>query len=210
MSKFDKLGWVVAAGVIGIMVGSGFQNSTVKIATVDLEKVFNDSEYAKNQTAVLRNMGVARQGVLEYLSTYRAVKVEDAQRFRDLSLKDNPTPADKTALDSLKTTIQTDDRRFKDLQTKSNPTPDEQAALQDYNRRIQQLAALQQRWNQEFEDEIRNMQQRLRNDTLNRVRQSVNDVAKQQGQSVVFASQVAPYAANDITDEALKNMNARR
>lgn len=207
--KFDKLGWVVAAGLLGAFVASGFQTSTIKMGTVDMIKVFNDSSYTKGQTEVLRTMGKARQDLMEFLSTYRATKTDDAQKLRDLSLKDNPTAADKAAADALKAAIIADDGKFRDLQTKQNPTADETKTLTDYNQRAQNLSALQQRWATEFDDEVQKKQAALRSQALDKVKAAVGDVAKKQGFSIVFDSGIAPFSSNDITDEALNATNKK-
>lgn len=208
--KLDKLGWVVAAGLFGAMAGMGFQGQTVKIGTADLEKIFNESEYAKTQTATLRSMGEARQGVLEFLRTYRVAKTEDVQKFRDLSVKAKPTPADRTEMDRIKADAIKADTTHRQLQTKQSPTAAEAQQLDELNRRAQQNSALFQQWAQAFNDEVSAEQMKLRNDTLQRVRDAVKQVASQQGFSVVMAEDVAPYSPNDLTAEALKAMNARK
>ena len=69
--KFEHVGWVVAAGIGGSIVASGFQAPTTKIGVVDVGKVFNDSEYAKTQAAALQQTVDARSTMLEFVKTYR-------------------------------------------------------------------------------------------------------------------------------------------
>lgn len=208
--KFEKLGWIVAASLAGAMVGMGFQTKTDKTGTVDIERVFNESTYAKKQTEGLRNMGQARLSVIEFLRTYRTLKAEDAQKFRDLTLKEQKTPADNAELERIKNQAQTDEQTYRQLSTKEKPTQAEVDKITDFNKRKDATGDLMNKWNDDFTNEIQGKQGALRDETLQRVKDAVNSVAKSQGYTIVFAETVAPYSANDLTDAALKAMNDKK
>ena len=44
-------GWVIAAGLAGVMFGSGFQNNSIKLGVVDLNGVIDKSEIGKKAKA---------------------------------------------------------------------------------------------------------------------------------------------------------------
>ncbi len=208
--KFDRLGWVVAAVLVGGIVGMGFQAPAAKTGTVDLAKVFNESEYAKQQTEGLRNMGASRQDVIDFVRTYRSMKAEDATKFKDLTLKANASATEKAELERLKNEGQAAETKYRELSTKASPSQAELAQIEEMNRRKDATGALLEQWQNDFAGEIQTRQESLRNDTLGRVKAAIQQVARDQGYTMVFDQAVAPYSANDITAEALKAMNAKK
>jgi Skp family chaperone for outer membrane proteins len=208
--KVERMGWIVAAALAGAMVGMGFQDKSEKTGTVDIEKVFNQSEYAKKQTEGLRNMGQARLGVVDFIRNHRTMKAADAEKFRQLSLKENRTATDTAEMERLRTQAQGDEQKFKELSVKGSPSATDVTQLEDFNRRKEETGALLQKWNEDFSNEIQSRQENLRGETLQRVKDSVAKVAKEQGYSIIFVQSVAPYSANDITDAALKSMNSQK
>jgi Skp family chaperone for outer membrane proteins len=208
--KFERLGWIVAAVLAGSMVGVGFQDKTEKTGSVDLHKVFDESDYAKKQTEVLRNMGTVRAGVLEFVHSNIHMKPDDAAKFRRLSLLEAPTAPDTADLQRLKSDAITNEGNFTTLQTKSNPGADVMAQIDEMNKHRDANNALLEQWNRDFTTEVQTKQENLRNDTLTRVKDAVQQVAKAQGYSIVFAQDVAPYSANDLTAEALVAMNKKK
>jgi Skp family chaperone for outer membrane proteins len=207
--KFDKMGWYVAVGLLGCMIGMGFQGTNQKFGTVDLAKVFNDSEYAKAQDANLKSMGQNRKGVLDFLSSYPSISAPDAQKFADLSIKAEPNATDKAELDRIRASAVVTDQKFRDLQTKDKPTDADRAQLAEFNNRVKTNQALAQKLNDDFTEEIRGQQEKLRADTLTKAKAAVADAAKKGEYSVILVQDVAPYAANDLTAEALKSMNKK-
>jgi len=208
--KFDRLGWVVAAALVGGIAGMGFQGTTEKTGTVDMAKVFNESEYAKKQTDSLRTMGQARQGVLEFLRQNSHMKPEDATKFHDLSIKADPTATDKADVERIKKDAGTTEQRFSTLSQKDKPTQAEVTEMEDMNRRKDAVTDLVQKWSQDFSGELQAKQEALRNDTLDKVKDAVAQVAKQQGYTMVFVQDIAPYSSNDLTGDALKAMNNKK
>lgn len=204
------MGWVVAAVVAGAMAGLGFQSKTEKYGVVDLADVFTSSEFAKSQTDALRNLSAQRQDILQFVNTYPVMSAEQAQRFRELSVKAQLTGPEKTELDKLKNDVIAQDKKFKDLQLKAQPTPEEIALLREYNDRTQNMVKTIDRWAREFGDELGGMQDKLRKDTLDRVKAAVQEVGQKQGYSVIYDQTIVPYAANNITSDSLKAMNSKR
>jgi Skp family chaperone for outer membrane proteins len=210
MIKIQQMGWVVAAGIAGMMAGSGFQSKVDKFGVVDLAEVFSSSEFAKNQTDALRNLSTQRQDVLQFVNTYPVMKAEQATRFRELSVKPQITAAEKAELDKLKAEIIAQDKKFKDLQLKPQPTPAEVDQLREYNNQTQNMVKTIERWAREFGEEVNTLQEKLRKDTLERVKTAVQEVGQKQGYTVVYVQDIVPYAANNITAESLKAMNSKK
>lgn len=208
--KIQRMGWVLAAGIAGSMAGSGFQAKADKWGVVDLAQVFTQSEFAKNQTDSLRNLSTQRQDILQFANTYPVFSAEQSNRFRELSVKPQVTAAEKAELDRLKTTIIAQDKKFKDTILKANPTPDEVALLREYNDRTQTMEKTIDRWAREFGDELQTMQSKLHRETMERVKVAVQEMGTKQGYSVIFVQDIVPYAANNLTTDSLKAMNAKR
>ena len=210
MKNTLKIGIVAASATLALLSAIGFQAKTEKYGVVDIAKVFNDSDYTKKQNDVLRAVGESRTGILDFMENFRVFTAEQATRFRELSLKADRTPAEQAELDKIKTAVQDSDAAFKKLQTKANPTPEEVTQLQDFNSRSQASATLSQRWAREFDDEVRTLNEKLRADTMGRIKIALKDVGSKQGYTLLFSEDVAPYGANDMTADAVKAMNAQK
>lgn len=205
--KFERLGWIVAAGLAGSMVGMGFQGASQKIGTVDMGKVFSDSSLVKKQSEQLRGAQAVRKSVLEFLDQNRSLTLEDATKYSTLAVKDAPSAADKQEMDRIATVANDTRAKLSALQTKANPTAEDTKQLQDFTARSSQIQQLLQDLSGKYDQDLRTLQDKLRTDTLDKVRDAVKQIASKQGYTVVFANEVAPYAANDITKEALDAMN---
>lgn len=208
--KFDRLGWVAAASLLGCIVGMGFQAKADKTGIVDLNRVFAESEYAKKQNESIRNLFASRQAVVDFIKTYRTLKPEDANKFRELSTKATQTAQDKAEIERIRTQAQADEQKYKELTIKSQPTAADVSAIEEMNRRRDATARMMEQWGQEFNNELQAKQDSSRTEALQKVKESVQQVAKDQGYTIVFAQDVAPYSANDITDAALKVMNTKK
>lgn len=208
--RIQKLGWILSAGMAGAMFAGGFQTKTEKIGVVDVGSVFQSSDMTHSKQDELKAMQQSRYDVLQFVHTYRVIQPAQADRFKTLSLKDNITPAEKTELDKLKADVLAADQSFLALQQKPNPTADDRAKMDALNAQKQQMSAMEQRWAQEFDRDLRNKQDELRKVVLDRVQDSLKDVGKKQAYSLIFVRDVAPYGANDVTADTLKVMNAKK
>lgn len=208
--RFERLGWIVAALLAGGIIGMGFQGAGEKLGTVDLAKVFNESEFAKKQTDSLKTMGLARQGVIDFVKTNPHLKLEEANRFRELTLKESRSAAEQSELERLKSDAQTGESKYRTLTTKDKPSQEDMSQIEEFNHRRDTSQQILEKWNSDFSTELQGKQETLRNETLNKVKEAVQQVAKNQGFSMVFVQDVAPYSANDLTKQALDAMNAKK
>ena len=208
--KLENLGWVVAAGISGWLMATGFQATTTKVGVVDVGKVFNDSDYVKSQSATLQGTVDARTAMLEFVKANRLFTDKQAAAFRDLSVKPALTPDEKTQLEKIKADVVAADKEFRDLQTKKTPTADDIKKMNDYNVEAQGMAATSMRWAQSFDQEIRDLNEKWRNEGIDRVRDAVKAVGTKQSFTIVYSNDIAPYGAIDVSDDVLKAMNSKK
>lgn len=197
---------IVTAG----FVVSGFQPSADKFGVVDLNKVIQQSDLGKANTQALNASLSARRGLMEFVNTYQVLTTEQAQRLRELTVKANITDAEKAEMEKIKNDVKASDAKFKELNQKAQLTDADRQLLQDFNGRAQTMSKVLERWNQEFTDEVSQLQQQLQTATVDKARAAVGQVAKAQGFTVVFESAMAIYGANDLTDASVKAMNANK
>jgi len=208
--RFLHLGWVIAAAFIGISVAGGFQDPTSKIGVVDITKVIDSSDFGKANNETFQKMKTTREGILEFIDTYRVLTIDQAQRIRDLSLKPNPTPNDTAELERIKAEVVRDSKRSTELATKQTLTPEERTLMEEYARRSQTMNDVASRWFRELLGEMEGWATEQKLKGIERARASIQEVAKTQGYNVVFEVGIAPFGANDLTDAALKTMNAKK
>ncbi len=204
-----KFAILAAAAMVGILAALGFQGD-IKIGVVDISDVVEQSDFGKKNQDDFSNMKGLREGVLEFIDTYRVLTNEQALRLRELSLKANATAAEKAELETLKQTVKASDAKSKELAQKASLTPEERTLMQDYAQRSQTMEQVAQRWFREFTNEMQQWADKQKAASIDRARASINEVAKAGGFTVVFESGVAPYGANDLTASALKAMNAKK
>lgn len=208
-SVTSKLGWVVAAALAVWVAVSGFQAPAEKTGVVDLVYLVNNSKFGKNADAEFKKMQDARLGVLKFIDENRVLTVEQANKLRDLMLNLNPTDAQKQELEKLKADIIASKKKNDDLVQKANLTADEKSLMNEFAERGRRMDEILQAWNQQFLRDAQEYVKKQQNAAVERARAAVKEVAKQQGYTLVFEAQVAPYGANDLTDAALKAMDAK-
>ncbi|MCW5939935.1 MAG: OmpH family outer membrane protein [Fimbriimonadaceae bacterium] len=203
-------GWALAAALAGFMALSGFQTPASKVGIIDMDKVIFESEMGKKNADDLEAAVKSRQGVLEFAQTHRVLTLEQAQELKNLSIKPTLTDQEKQKLDKVRADVIQAAKNFDSLNQKSNPTEEDRNLLQEYNGRIQTTGNLLSEWNQQFQQELEALRNKMIQDSTTRANQILKDLAKKEGYSTVFLSRVAPYAANDLTDSVVKSMNAPR
>lgn len=208
--NFSLIGWVVA-GVLGAtMLASGFQAAGTKIGIVDMQRILAESAVGKKMRDDMTTQVNLRQGLLEFLNTNKVLTQEQADQLKELTLKTPSTQADKDALDKLKATIRAEKKKFDDLMVKPTLTEAERTEFEQLSRRRDNTDGLLNRWNSEFSQDLSEMQDTMLGEVLKKARDQVQALAKKEGYSVVFPNTVAIYGANDLTDEAIKAVDAAK
>ncbi|MBI1756729.1 MAG: hypothetical protein HYR64_06445 [Fimbriimonas ginsengisoli] len=208
--RWDQLGWVMVAAIAGVLLAGAFQGATDKQGVVDISKVVEDSDIGKANQETFKQMKAAREGVLEFLDSYRLLTNEQAQRLRDLSLKATRTADETAELDRIKAEVIASSKKYAELGGKPSLTPDERTLMDDYTKRGQVMEQVGQRWFREFTAEMQGWADKQKASSLDLARKSVQEVAKAQGFSIVFEAGIAPYGSNDLTASALQAMNAKK
>ena len=192
---------ILALGMTAVLAGSGFQGASQKIGVIDSNKVIQDVATAKNLVEEEKNLRTDRETVVQFLDRYRVMKKEDADRFKALSLKAGKTDAEKAELEKIKTNAQDAQKKFKDLELKSSPTADELKSLDDYRNRQNEMTDYLQNLVKDFQTDLGQIHDKNQNTVLDAFRAGLSDVGKKQGYTVVFDKNLAPYGANDMTDD---------
>jgi Skp family chaperone for outer membrane proteins len=207
--NIERLGWVAAAALAGGMIGMGFRAPGDKTGIVDVGKVFKDSDLAKKQTETLRAQVFARRSVMEFVGNNRNMKKDDADKLHDLMIKDPQSGADKAEIDRIENDAKASELKARDLQTLPKPTEADLAQLNDFTKRKDATGQLLEKWQKDFQDEIQQKETKMNDDTLEKVREAIQQVGKDQGFSIVFANNIAPYCPNDLTTDASTRMNKK-
>lgn len=208
--RFLQLGWVIACAFIGVSLAGGFQGSTDKIGVVDISKVIDQSDFGKAGQDSFNKMKTSRQDLLEFVDTYRVLTMDQANRLKELALKPALTKEEGAEQDRIKADVIATDKRSKELATKANITAEERTLMEDYARRSQAMSDVTTRWYREFMSDMQTWADKQRLDSLQHAREAIQQVAKDQGYTVVFEVGVAPYGSNDLSDATLKAMNAKK
>lgn len=207
----SHMGWVVAAVVVGVVAVTGFAAQGDKQGVVDLNKVIQTSALGKSNTAKLNAAVTARRGLVEFVRTYKVLSADQARTIRDLTLKENITDQEKQQLEKAKQDVIASDKRRSDLMQKgANLTEDEKRVLSEFAQRAQMMGDMLEEWNGDFNAQLTQIQQDLQNQTIERAKLALGEVAKAQSFTLVFETNVAPYAANDLTDAVVKQMDSKR
>ena len=209
-SKFLQLGWALLLAIVAVAMAGGFQSTSVKIGVVDITQVVEKSDFGQQNATTYKSLQKAREGLLEFLDTYRVLTTEQAGRIRDLTLKEAATDADKAELERIKAEVIAADKRSRELATKANMTPEERTLVEDYARRAQTMAEVQSRWFREFSSQLQEWSDKQKVAGLQKARDAIKEVAKAQGFTVVLEVGIAPYGADDLSDAALAAMNAKK
>lgn len=207
-NRFSSLGWVVAVALGALMLAGGFQQNGTKIGVVDLNKVMTESKIQQDNLNKLRTALDLRQGLIKFIQDNPIITEEQAERIRTLTLAERPTDADKTALESTKQEVIRAVRDFDALNQKPTPTDEERARLRDYNTRRDGASRIEAGWRNQFNEDLGTIREDLQQSTIDAARKAAQEVAKKDGFTVVFESQVAIYSANDITQATINQMNA--
>lgn len=203
------MGWVVAASMMVFFVGSGFQPAQEKTGVVDLNKVIQESNLGKQNSTKLNNALAVRRGLLDFVTTYPVVTMEQANRLKTLTLKDPQTDADKKEIDKIKADVLDSDKRRAELMTRQNLTEADRRQIAEYSQRADAAEQLAAAWDREFSSDLSNLREELQQQTIDQAKASLAAVAKQQGFTTVLETTVAPYGANDLTTPTIAAFNKR-
>lgn len=200
-------GWLVAAGMLGIMVGSGFQSADEKFGMVNVRKVIMDSKLNQDMTDRVEVARKARVSILEFMNIQQVLTEEQANGIRDLELKETKTEEDQKALETIQQAVIAAVKEFDRLNGILELTEPERLLLQDYHQRRDTTRGLLQAWTQEFEQDFARLREQAMLDAVELAEEAASVVAGKEGYTVLFSSSAVIYAANDITESATVEAN---
>jgi len=202
--RISQLGWVVAAAIVGVGIGGGFQAKTNKIGFIDMQGIYADSKLKEKNDVKLRTANQNRQMALDFLRLNPEFAADQLVRYRDLSTKETLTPAETAELAKLKSAAQDATNHFADLRQKPNPSPQDLKALNDLGALNDSNKEALAEWSRDFSQQLEAMQTALNLSALEAIKQAIAQNAKPQGYSVVFRENVAVYGSSNLATETKK------
>lgn len=211
MSKNHAFALAAAALLgLGLMASSGFQGGPEKFAVVDMNKVMNDSKRGQTTRNSLQANFRQRTGILEFLNVNDVATEQQATQLRQMSLKDPKSDAETKAIEALKDDIKKAVKEFNDLNQKNPLTPEDRNKLEAFNGRRNTIKEkIIPTMQKEFDDEFNEMNRKMQGDLLTAAKAAVKEVAGKKAVTMVFESSVVMFSANDLTDDAIKAMDAK-
>jgi Skp family chaperone for outer membrane proteins len=210
VKSIDKLGWIVAAGLGGVMIGGGFQGGQTKIGVVDYRKILQANDHWKNSKAAFAGVEKSREDLVQFLANHRTATPEQMLRYKALSTKSPLTDPEKAELTKLKEDIIKGQQKYETLVQKTPLTSDEQIILNDMGGRIRNNEATIQKIVGELRQELDGQSTEQAQVVVEKLNKTLEEIGKAGGYTVIFDIQTAPYGATDVTEAALKSLNAKK
>jgi Skp family chaperone for outer membrane proteins len=180
------------------------------VGVVDYERVINEAQLTQDSLRELQAIQQRYQQAFQSLQESILLTDEERQEFANLLLLPNPNDQQRQRLDALRTTARQRADELQALRQKANPTETEKAALERFTqmetRGREALQVLSQQWSQEFSQQTDTRRAQVQK----RIREVIAQVAKEKRIQVVYSAEVVLYCENDLTDEVIKRLNAKK
>lgn len=195
--------------IIGlVLLGlAAFQNQTAKFGVVDLSTVADKSKLGAREKQAFDAFRREVNNILTFINNNKVMTAQQRDQLLTLWLTENPTEQQKQQLEQIKSAIQTASNRYAELVRKTNPTPDELTELSEKSALAGVTQDVFPQIQNSLAQELQTRAQEKQTSVLTKAREAAAKYGKQQGFSVIFDSNVVPYAANDVTDEVVKVMD---
>ncbi|MBC8065568.1 MAG: hypothetical protein H7Y17_12105 [Chlorobia bacterium] len=208
IDKISQIGWVAAASLAGVWLASGFQDTSTKLAVVDIAQVVEKSTHGKTNQDIFAKMKKNREDLLQFIDDNRVLTQEQAIQLRTLWSKDNPTTDEKNQMERIKADVIASNKKWTELSGKPTLTAEDRTLLDEYAKRGQNMELIARKWYGDFTNEMQGWADKQKVASIEKARTAIQTVAKAQGYTIVFEVGIAPYGANDLTQPALQAMNA--
>ncbi|MEN3001438.1 MAG: OmpH family outer membrane protein [Armatimonadota bacterium] len=180
------------------------------VGMVDYERVINEAQIAQDSLRELQALGQRYQQAFQTLQENLILTDEERQELTNLLLQPNLNDQQKKRVDAIKATARQRADELQALRQKATPTETEKAALERFTqmetRSREALQILEQQWGQE----INKRAEEKRSQVQKRIREVIAQVAKEKKIQVVFPANMVLYCENDLTDEVIKRLNAKK
>ncbi len=195
---------ILAVVLIGL---AAFQNQTTKFGVVDLSAVADKSKLGEREKQAFDAFRREVNNILTFINNNKVMTAQQRDQLLTLWLAENATDQQKQQLEQVKSAIQTASSRYAELVRKTNPTPDELNELSEKSALAGVTQDVLPQIQNSLAQELQARAQAKQTSVLTKVREAAAKYGRQQGFTVIFDSNVAPYAANDVTDEVVKVMD---
>ncbi|GMV36360.1 MAG: hypothetical protein AMXMBFR61_08680 [Fimbriimonadales bacterium] len=210
MNSFGKGAIFGALIAVAFMSVVAFQGAAPKNGSIDLDRVVRESKIGKEAEAQFNRDTRLRNELLQHFDAFRCYDENQRKEVRDLWLAPTRTAEQEQRLDLLKTQGQAMQKELADLQMKAEKdrTKEESDRLRELTRRaIDMDRNYLPLLNDELRTELQNWRQKSLTDIINKVKAAVQKIGREQGFSVIFDAQYAPYTPTDISDLVLKEID---
>lgn len=205
------LAGIALVGSLGF--AAGFQNGSEKIATVDFRKAMLESAPGRKISDGLNNQANALQSLVDYFTVNDVMTKEQANTIKTLTLKENPTEADKKMLEATKQQAANALTEFNSLMEKKEPTQADRDRLQVFAERRGEMSTYVKQLSTDLQSQFDNAITKKQTELRETVKAAVKETATKKGYTVVLDSPAVVYSANegqnDITEDCIKALNAK-
>jgi Skp family chaperone for outer membrane proteins len=201
----------VIVTIVGIAIAfvalAAFQGNTMKFGVVDLGKVAEDSKLGMRKRAEFDGRRNKMTALLQFVSENRVLSRAQGSQLKDLMLIASPTAAQQDDLKRLQDTIRSQKNELETLMRLTNPQPAQLQRANELSAMANEALEMARDWNQDFGGEMGQLAQQSQQEVIDKARAASQKVAQRGGFTLVFEASVAVYAANDITQDAIKQMD---
>ncbi|MER3413601.1 MAG: hypothetical protein C4341_05060 [Armatimonadota bacterium] len=204
----NRISTLFVAGIAVVLIAlAAFQNQTTKFGVVDLSAVADKSKLGVREKQAFDAFRREVNNILTFINNNKVMTVQQRDQLLTLWLAETPTGQQKQQLEQVKSAIQTASSRYAELVRKTNPTPDELTELSEKSALAGVTQDVLPQIQNSLAQELQARAQEKQTSVLSKAREAATKYGKQQAFTVIFDSNVAPYAANDVTDEVVKVMD---
>ncbi|MDR3706898.1 MAG: OmpH family outer membrane protein [Capsulimonadaceae bacterium] len=209
-----RMAFVIAAAAVCLAIGSAAApaaHAGATFAVVDVDKVFDASKEKAARDQDLQAFAKSIQAAYQQQQQSLMLSREQQKTLGELLLKQSPTDTDKATIKTLTDSSKSDLDQLTNLQQKKekSQTLTDQDQL-DLQRLTAQARAGQQTLsdiNQSYQQTWEQRNTDVREAISAKIKEAVASVAQKQGIQVVLTSQVAIFAATDITKDVIAVIN---
>jgi Skp family chaperone for outer membrane proteins len=199
---------VAAVGIVAAFFAiSAFQNQTLKFGVVDLGAVADGSKLGARKRVEFDARRDKMTALMQFVAEQRVVSRAQCSQLKTLMLTANPTPAQAQELKQLQDQVRAQKTEFDTLMRVVSPRPDQLQRANELSAMANEAQEILRDWNQEFNFEMQQLRQAFQEEVLEKAKEAAKKVSQRGGFSTVFEAGVAVYAANDITQDAIKQMD---
>ncbi len=208
MNQHRTIAFAALAASAAAFALLGFQQGQERTGTVNISQLIQKSSLGQKNTQRLESAFRRRQNFLAFLEQNPLLERAQVDQLKALELKETLTTAETEEQTRLKAAAAAALREFNELNMKTTPTEADRQKLDVYNERSRAMSGVIEGIASEFNQDVQKLRDEVRQGETAASQKAIQEAAKKAGVTIAFTAEIAPYAANDLTDEAVKIMNA--